>query len=62
MSSYLTAASGGGPSTPHSVESITRMAQDYEYNSNIPLKNWLRSAATLSREVRFFQYSLSFVH
>ena len=51
MASYLPAASSGGP--PHSVESIARTAQNYEYNSSIPLKNWLRSAATLSKEVRF---------
>lgn len=44
--------SGTGPSQPHSVESITRMAQDYEYNPRIPLRYWLRSAATLFREVR----------
>lgn len=43
--------SPSGSSAPQSVERITRIAQDYEYNPLIPLRYWLRSAATLMREV-----------
>jgi hypothetical protein len=39
-------------SAPHNVEQITRLAQDYEYNPNIPLKYWLRTANSLVKEVR----------
>lgn len=42
---------GGSP--PQSVEKITRIAQDYEYNAAVPLRYWLRTAATLIREVSF---------
>lgn len=35
-----------------SVEMISKRAQDYEYNGNIALRYWLRTAATLIREVR----------
>ena len=42
---------GTGGSPPQSVESITRIAQDYEYDSAVPLKYWLRSAASLIQEV-----------
>lgn len=35
-----------------SVEMITKRAQDYEYNGNIALRYWLRTASTLIREVR----------
>lgn len=40
-----------GGSAPQSVEKITRIAQDYEYNTGVPLRYWLRTAATLIREV-----------
>lgn len=36
---------------PQSVEKITQTAQDYEYNPQISLRNWLRTASTLIREV-----------
>jgi hypothetical protein len=42
-----------GASPPQSVEKITRIAQDYEYNPLIPLRNWLRTASTLLREVGY---------
>lgn len=42
---------GSGGSPPQSVEKITRIAQDYEYNAAVPLRYWLRTAATLVREV-----------
>lgn len=40
-----------GGTAPQSVENITRIAQNYEYNSSVPLRYWLRTAATLLREV-----------
>ncbi|KAJ5161123.1 hypothetical protein N7492_006515 [Penicillium capsulatum] len=40
-----------GGSSPQSVEKITRIAQDYEYNNSVPLRYWLRTAATLLREL-----------
>lgn len=46
-----TPAVGTGGSPPQSVESITKTAQDYEYNESVPLRYWLRTAATLLREV-----------
>lgn len=42
---------GSEGSPPQSVEKITRIAQDYEYNAAVPLRYWLRTAATLVREV-----------
>lgn len=42
---------GTAGSPPQSVEKITRIAQDYEYNPAVPLRYWLRTAATLNREV-----------
>lgn len=46
-------AMGGatGGTAPQSVEHITRIAQNYEYNSSVPLRYWLRTATTLLREV-----------
>ncbi|EAW09466.1 putative endosome-associated ubiquitin isopeptidase (AmsH) [Aspergillus clavatus NRRL 1] len=41
--------------SPQSVEKITRIAQDYEYNPLIPLRNWLRTASTLIREARIYE-------
>lgn len=49
MALHLPSSSSALP--PQSVEKITRIAQDYEYNPLIPLRYWLRSAATLIREV-----------
>lgn len=37
-------------SPPQSVEKITQIAQDYEYQPSVPLRYWLRTAATLVRE------------
>ena len=50
MASYLPPDSGVGV-PPQSVEAITQTAQDYEYNPQISLRNWLRTASTLIREV-----------
>lgn len=49
MALHLPPSSRASP--PQSVEKITRIAQDYEYNPLIPLRYWLRSATTLIREV-----------
>lgn len=45
----LPSVSGGSP--PQSVTKIAKIAQQYEYNEGVPLKYWLRTAATLIREV-----------
>lgn len=49
--------SRSGALAPQNVEKIARIAQDYEYNPLIPLRYWLRSAATLIREVGITCYS-----
>ncbi|KAJ5884944.1 hypothetical protein N7495_009454 [Penicillium taxi] len=54
MASHIPAPSSGG-SAPQSVEKITRIAQDYEYNSAVPLRYWLRTAATLIREAQIYE-------
>ncbi|KAI9678410.1 MAG: hypothetical protein M1829_002008 [Trizodia sp. TS-e1964] len=38
-------------SRPMSVQDVTKRAQDYDFNIQIPLKYWLRSADTLLKEV-----------
>jgi hypothetical protein len=40
-----------GSSAPQSVEKISRLAQDYKFDPAVPLRYWLRTAATLVREV-----------
>ncbi|KAJ5780532.1 JAB1/Mov34/MPN/PAD-1 [Penicillium paradoxum] len=52
-SNAMRGASGG--TAPQSVENITRIAQNYEYNASVPLKYWLRTAATLLREARIYE-------
>lgn len=39
-------------SRPLDVQQIAKEAENYEYNPNVPLKLWLRTAATLLHEVR----------
>ena len=51
MASNMMIPTGGTP--PQSVENITRIAQNYEYSSSVPLRYWMRTAATLLREVGF---------
>lgn len=51
MASHMPPATGAGASAPRKVEEITQMAQNYDYNPSIPLRYWLRTAATLLREV-----------
>ncbi|KXG46032.1 JAB1/Mov34/MPN/PAD-1 [Penicillium griseofulvum] len=46
---------GTGGTPPQSVEHITRIAQNYEYNSSVPLRYWLRTAATLLREAHIYE-------
>ena len=36
---------------PMSVEAIAKRAGDFEYNARIPLRQWLRAADTLQKEV-----------
>jgi STAM-binding protein len=55
MASNIPAVSTVG-SPPQSVESITKTAQDYEYNESVPLRYWLRTAATLLREVSMTRF------
>ncbi|KAE8386408.1 hypothetical protein BDV23DRAFT_142320 [Aspergillus alliaceus] len=55
MASQLPPAAGAGASAPRKVEEITRMAQNYDYNPSIPLRYWLRTAATLLREARIYE-------
>lgn len=50
MASHISGPSAGG-SPPQAVNKITKIAQDYQYNAAVPLKYWLRTAATLMREV-----------
>ena len=50
MASQVALSVAGG-SPPQSVEKITRIAQDYDYNPAVALKYWLRTASTLMREV-----------
>ncbi|KAJ5119769.1 hypothetical protein N7448_010438 [Penicillium atrosanguineum] len=54
MASNIPAVATGG-SPPQSVESITKTAQDYEYNESVPLRYWLRTAATLIREAQIYE-------
>ncbi len=37
---------------PLSVQELTEQASRYEYNVWIPLRNWLRTASTMQKEVR----------
>ncbi|RAK78570.1 putative endosome-associated ubiquitin isopeptidase (AmsH) [Aspergillus fijiensis CBS 313.89] len=55
MTAHLPPTAGAGVLPPQSVESITRLAQDYEYNPSIPLRYWLRTASTLIREARIYE-------
>ncbi|PCG96230.1 JAB1/Mov34/MPN/PAD-1 [Penicillium occitanis (nom. inval.)] len=48
-------ASNRVSSAPHNVEQITRLAQDYEYNPNIRLKYWLRTANSLVKEAEIYE-------
>ncbi|KAJ5769293.1 hypothetical protein N7520_003852 [Penicillium odoratum] len=54
MASNVPGPSVGG-SPPQSVNEITKIAQDYQYNAAIALKYWLRTAATLIREAQIYE-------
>ena len=43
---------------PLSVQELTDLALKYEYNPYIPLKNWLRTASSMQREVRCYLQSV----
>ncbi|KAJ5372542.1 hypothetical protein N7517_004548 [Penicillium concentricum] len=51
----MASAMATGGTAPQSVEHITRIAQNYEYNSSVPLRYWLRTAATLLREAHIYE-------
>ncbi|RMD44807.1 hypothetical protein DV735_g248, partial [Chaetothyriales sp. CBS 134920] len=42
----------GQPSAPRSIDQITAQAQDYDFDANIPLRYWLRSASVLLQQAR----------
>ncbi|CRG88210.1 STAM-binding protein [Talaromyces islandicus] len=48
-------ALNGGAAVRHSVEQITRMAQDYQYNPMVQLKYWLRTASSLVKEAAIYE-------
>ncbi|KAF7714843.1 AMSH-like protease sst2 [Penicillium ucsense] len=50
-----TGVSVAGGSPPQSVEKITRIAQEYDYNPAVALKYWLRTASTLMREAQIYE-------
>jgi hypothetical protein len=41
----------GSMHPPRNVQQITKAAQDYEYDAQVPLKYWLRSAQAMLQEV-----------
>ncbi|KAJ5220321.1 hypothetical protein N7468_009525 [Penicillium chermesinum] len=53
MAPEIPSSPGGRP--PMSVEMISKRAQDYEYNGNIALRYWLRTASTLIREAQIYE-------
>ncbi|RMZ82671.1 hypothetical protein DV738_g1442, partial [Chaetothyriales sp. CBS 135597] len=42
----------GQPSAPRSIDQITAQAQDYDFDANVPLRYWLRSANVLLQQAR----------
>ena len=38
---------------PLSIEQVAAKAQNFDYNPNIALRHWLRSAGTLLKEVMY---------
>lgn len=51
MPSGLANGSGRGMSNPLNVDQITKRAQEYDYNPLIPLRYYLRAAASILKEV-----------
>lgn len=51
MASQLPSPTSSGVTAPQSVEQITSLAQDYQYSPQVPLRSWLRTAASLIKEV-----------
>ena len=41
----------GQPRPPRNVEQVTKAAQEYEFDAAVPLKNWLRTASALLKQV-----------
>ncbi|KAL5337313.1 hypothetical protein BJX70DRAFT_399781 [Aspergillus crustosus] len=50
----LSSPAATGASAPQSVEKISHLAQDYKFNPAVPLRYWLRTAATLVREAQIY--------
>jgi hypothetical protein len=47
----------GSAHPPRSVQQITKAAQEYEYDAQIPLRYWLRSSQAMLQEVRHSRFS-----
>lgn len=43
----------GQSQVPRNVEQITKVAQNYDYDAVYPLRTYLRTAASLVKEVRY---------
>jgi STAM-binding protein len=50
----------GQPQPPRNVSQITKAAQTYEYDAGVPIRYWLRTAATLVKEVCLKSHCESF--
>lgn len=48
----------GSPAHPMSVKDIAILAEDFDFNPNIELKYWLRTANALLQEVSHLQLSI----
>lgn len=51
MASLAPSSGSRGAIQPLNVEQIARKAQDYDYDPCVPLRQWLRAAGTLLKEV-----------
>lgn len=40
------------PSRPQTVPELVKQAEDWTFNTNIPLKHWIRTAEILLQEVQ----------
>jgi STAM-binding protein len=43
------------PGQPPTVKELVAQAENFVFNTNIPLKHWIRAAETLYQEVRVAQ-------
>jgi STAM-binding protein len=51
MASHAPSSGARGVIQPLNVEQIARKAQDYDYDPCIPLRQWMRAAGSLLKEV-----------